>query len=190
MGFDLNDLAWRLFSGKVAYFIDFFIVPPIIAALLVWNSLVFGRDHAGQILIAFAGGLLLWTFVEYFIHRLLFHHVWPLKQMHDLHHENPEALYGAPPFLGPVLIFALVDAPLEYLDQGWAAAATAGVMAGYFLYISHHYLDHAKPRFMARVLARSRRRHMLHHHADKDTNFGVSTSLWDHVFRTEFKGRH
>lgn len=189
MGHSLNDLAWRFLKGKVVYFLDYFIVPPIVAALLVWNAHLFGWQHTSTIVLAFIGGFLFWTLAEYIIHRWLFHHIWPLKPLHDLHHEHPEDLYGAPSCIAPLLIFALILAPLYQWHLSWAWAATAGVMAGYYAYIGFHYLEHARPDFLKRTLARARRRHMLHHYADPNKNYGVSTSLWDHVFGTEFKGR-
>jgi sterol desaturase/sphingolipid hydroxylase (fatty acid hydroxylase superfamily) len=59
----------------------------------------------------------------------------------------------------------------------------AGVIVGYLSYEVIHYAIHRVP--WARRLLRPLASHHLHHHyADPSRCFGVSSPLWDWVFRT------
>jgi sterol desaturase/sphingolipid hydroxylase (fatty acid hydroxylase superfamily) len=72
--------------------------------------------------------------------------------------------------------FKLVLGDLTY-------AFTPGFMAGYAGYLSVHYIVHAyqPPKNMFKTLWIN---HSIHHYKDPDVAFGVSSPLWDHVFRT------
>jgi sterol desaturase/sphingolipid hydroxylase (fatty acid hydroxylase superfamily) len=64
----------------------------------------------------------------------------------------------------------------------------AGFIVGYLCYDGTHYaVHHFRP--TTRVGRWVRRHHMLHHHADHDGGFGVSSPLWDLVFRTMPRSR-
>ena len=43
---------------------------------------------------AFAVGALLWTLVEYLLHRYILHHLPYIKEMHEAHHNEQDALVG------------------------------------------------------------------------------------------------
>jgi len=59
----------------------------------------------------------------------------------------------------------------------------AGFVVGYLFYDgTHYYVHHFVP--ATRWGKFLRRHHMTHHHADHDGGFGVSSPLWDLVFRT------
>ena len=59
----------------------------------------------------------------------------------------------------------------------------AGFILGYLVYDGSHYAIHHF-RMRSGFLLLIKKHHMLHHHADHDGGFGVSSPLWDHVFRT------
>ena len=60
-----------------------------------------------------------------------------------------------------------------------------GFVFGYLLYGSMHYAIHAwKPPF--KWMKALWRNHHLHHYKNEELGFGVSTTLWDHVFGTMF----
>ncbi len=65
---------------------------------------------------------------------------------------------------------------------------TAGIQIGYLLYEFTHSACHFMPMkwFYA---AHLKRHHAIHHHRDETVNFGVTTSIWDTLFRTTWKGR-
>ena len=69
--------------------------------------------------------------------------------------------------------------------NGWRHGVFAGIVLGYMVYdLLHYYLHHGKPR--SRMLRALRAHHSKHHHNPRfrDKKFGVSTTLWDHVFGT------
>lgn len=140
----------------------------------------------------FAGGLFLWTLIEYLLHRVLFHYQakseWGKKTMrliHGIHHQFPndtDRLVIPPLFAFWVMV---VFGGVYYLAMGWWAAIPflAGGITGYMYYDFVHYsTHHLKPRTpWARA---QRRRHLLHHYKYPDACFGVSTGLWDWIFGT------
>jgi dihydroceramide fatty acyl 2-hydroxylase len=140
----------------------------------------------------FTGGLLVWTLAEYFLHRFLFHWsndtTWGKRIhfiLHGVHHDFPHdkdrlvmPLGASIPiggifFLGFIVTMGLVRAVPFF----------GGFIIGYLAYDGTHYAVHhftqrtAIGRFV-------KRHHMLHHHADHSGGFGVSSPLWDLVFRT------
>ena len=59
----------------------------------------------------------------------------------------------------------------------------AGFLIGYLIYdYMHYYLHHSVPR--TKLGKRLREQHMRHHFQDHRYGFGVSSPLWDAVFRT------
>jgi sterol desaturase/sphingolipid hydroxylase (fatty acid hydroxylase superfamily) len=138
----------------------------------------------------FALGVLAWTLVEYTMHRFLFH--LPAKSeraklfafvLHGHHHvtpDEPDRLAATPVQFGSL---ALLMAGLWQLalGHGWMIAM-AGTMSGYVAYEAVHYLAHhgPPPAFLRAFV----RHHMRHHYERPDRNWGISSPLWDFVFRT------
>ena len=86
----------------------------------------------------------------------------------------------------PSLILASAFFGVFYLAIGKAAIAFfPGFMLGYLIYGSMHYAIHAwNPPF--KWMKGLWRNHHLHHYKHADMGFGVSSTLWDHVFGTMF----
>ena len=69
------------------------------------------------------------------------------------------------------------------LGRAIGEPAFAGFVVGYLFYDgTHYYVHHFVP--TTRWGKFLRRHHMTHHFADHDGGFGVSSPLWDVVFRT------
>ena len=80
-------------------------------------------------------------------------------------------------------ISAVIYVELHRIFPLTTAPGFAGGLLGYLLYDLSHYAMHRGPsRF--EFFNRLRRRHMQHHYATPERWYGVSTPLWDHVFRT------
>ncbi len=126
-------------------------------------------------------GLLLWTLIEYLLHRFVLHRLPPFRHWHARHHERPRALICGPTLLSSVLIAVLVAAPAwAALGAAQAQALTLGLVLGYLAYgVVHHSAHHGGG---GRWMQARRRWHALHHHAPVPAGYGVSTGLWDHVF--------
>lgn len=140
-----------------------------------------------------AGGLLVWTLTEYFLHRYVFHWTndtpWGRRVhflLHGVHHDFPnDSDRLVMPLLTSVPL-AVIFYTLFYFAFGGARLAEpfyAGFAMGYLCYDGTHYAVHHFKQ-TSRIGKFLKRHHMLHHHADHSGGFGVSSPLWDLVFGT------
>ena len=181
-------------------FLDFFsrihpAVPALIFGPLIVALLVLGeRDGQGGLeLVGLAcAGLVLWTFSEYWLHRKVFH--WdpdhPLGHrlhfiIHGIHHDHPNDRLRLVMPPGASIPLAALFFGLFWLLVGIPTALPlfAGFLIGYLLYdYTHYYLHHVVPQ--SALGKRLREQHMRHHFQDHRFGYGVSSPLWDIVFRT------
>jgi len=161
---------------------------------VVLLALYYGASYKGiskeKEAILFISGVFFWTLFEYMMHRFLFH----MKvirngaqkiiyTMHGVHHEFPrdrERLFMPPV---PSIVVSSLIFLLFYGLMGWMALAFfSGFLIGYLLYGSMHFAIHAfaPPKFLKALW----RNHHLHHYQTDDKGFGVSSILWDIIFRT------
>lgn len=189
---------------------------PVITVMLVLAV----RAGQGPLLIAglVAGGALVWSLLEYVIHRFLFHPpqwvedetravtaslapgqavipalpTWRHKfyfLVHGVHHDYPNDS-------GRLVMPPSVSIPLavifyflfQWLIGPLTPAAFAGLVGGYLAYDTTHYLTHHGPGHSA--LGRyQKKRHFRHHYYDSTRNFGVSSPLWDLIWGTMGRNR-
>lgn len=162
---------------------------PIMALMLYYGYSYKGLSIGWEILF-FVIGALFWSLFEYLMHRYLFHFVADSKRaqkfiytMHGVHHEYPrdkERLFMPPV---PSLIIATLLFLIFYSILGWTVLAFfPGFLLGYIMYGSMHFAIHAfaPPAFLKALW----RNHHLHHYKCPDKGFGVSSVLWDIIFRT------
>lgn len=142
-------------------------------------------------LITFILGLLIWSLVEYLIHRFPFH-VKPKSKLgrqivysaHGNHHDDPfDPLRGVMPIAPAILYISIlyglfyVIIPMKFLN-----AFFASFLIGYLLYDGiHYYTHHGKPK--SKLGKYLRRIHLVHHVHD-DVMYGISSPLWDILFGT------
>lgn len=139
----------------------------------------------------FVVGLLIWTFVEYTLHRFLFHFEFKGKigsrihfLIHGVHHDYPQdgtrlvmpLLVSIPLAFLFYFLFKFVFSPYHY-------ASFSGIVLGYVCYDSLHYAFHHFP-MKGKISSFLKKYHLVHHYLNPDSGFGVSTPLWDFVFRT------
>jgi sterol desaturase/sphingolipid hydroxylase (fatty acid hydroxylase superfamily) len=139
----------------------------------------------------FALGLLIWTFVEYVMHRWVFHYQpssrWGKKLhflMHGVHHDYPQdaSRLVMPPVIS--IPFCVIFSGLFLGVLGRLMPAPfAGFLFGYLCYDMIHYATHhlSMKRGMWLWL---KQYHMRHHYKDDHIGYGVSSPLWDFVFGT------
>lgn len=170
---------------------------PIIAFMLYYSNVNLHVGWAG-VLLSFLSGAFVWTFFEYMIHRFAFHYMAESERavkfvylIHGNHHEYPrdkERLFMPPV---PSLIIATVFFSL-FFGIAYPFGMTTyifsffpGFLLGYLMYGTMHYAIHAwnPPYKWMKPLWRN---HHLHHYKDTQQGFGVSSTLWDHVFGTMF----
>lgn len=159
--------------------IIYFSYRPIQANLLFW-------------LLGFIFGGFLWTIIEYFMHRFLFHYEPKYDKVrkifyliHEIHHAYPR---DSTRLVTPPIVSLLFVVMFYFFYQRIFGANSAAIFSGtlflYLIYETGHYAIHhynSKNRF-ARYL---KRHHLAHHYLDNKNYFGVTSPLWDFVFCTK-----
>lgn len=139
----------------------------------------------------FLVGLLAFSLVEYLMHRYLFHmevYTEARKKMqyimHGVHHEFPKDKDRlAMPPLASLTIATTLLFLLRFIMQDYVFAFLPGFLCGYAGYLFVHYIVHAfqpPKNFFKRLWVH----HGIHHYKDNEKAFGVSSPLWDYIFRT------
>jgi 4-hydroxysphinganine ceramide fatty acyl 2-hydroxylase len=190
----------RMFESD---FIEFFsrvhpVTPLLLYVPVIAYMLYVSLWHQKLPILAIAGlfllGVLLWTLVEYLIHRYIFHYE-PKSHLgkrlhyiiHGVHHDYPNdarRLVMPPSISVPlaVLFYILFLLIFGHLAPG----VFAGLVFGYVCYDMLHYATHHFP--MKRGLwLWLKQYHLRHHYKDDDAGFGISSPLWDFVFGTTRK---
>lgn len=170
---------------------------PILSFMLYFSASSLGLTGS-QIILTFIAGIFFWTLFEYAIHRFVFHFFAESERaskivyvIHGNHHEYPrdkERLFMPPV---PSLLLASSVFSLMYLVgylfgiTGYVFVFFPGFVIGYLTYGTMHYAIHAwNPPF--KWMKALWRNHHLHHYKNEELGFGVSSTLWDHVFGTMF----
>ena len=175
--------------STIGYYADFYVYPLLLAALAVASFSVSPPASPPIWIGAVFAGLLLWTLVEYVIHRLVLHKVAYFRDLHEQHHQDPAALIGTPTWISLSLLFFVVFLPAwVVLGPALGCGFTFGMTAGYFAYGFAHYGLHHWRLAPGHPLYSWKRAHALHHFRHDEGNFGVTTLFWDHVFGTALKG--
>lgn len=140
--------------------------------------------------IAWMGGWVLWTLVEYVLNRWLLHLpgssisiVDSIIQYHARHHDHPERIEYT--FIHPALVaFTVIPLLLWSLvmSSGAGLIATSGFLFGYLGFIVLHACEHHYVSPPLSFMKGLWQHHFLHHHNDAHAAFGVSTLWWDVLF--------
>ncbi|MBU6463482.1 MAG: sterol desaturase family protein [Proteobacteria bacterium] len=130
----------------------------------------FNAASVGDNSVSFVIGVIIWTLGEYLCHRFVLHYLAPLR--HRVHHTFPS------------------KAPDEFVWQIWicfgmlfwiiGGTVLAGVLGAYAYYLLIHHCAHQRPDLLPKTLLR----HHNSHHKFAKTNYGVTTTVWDHCFGT------
>ncbi|TPG11913.1 fatty acid hydroxylase family protein [Rhodanobacter glycinis] len=146
------------------------------------------RLHSGgplTALLAIGLGLFAFSFIEYFFHRWMFHTRVPLfEQGHRTHHEQPLGYDSLPFFLPAVVLLTLAGVFMLLMPTGFALLMAGAITFGYIIYgLSHFIIHHV--RFKHPWLRRWAGAHHVHHY-HPDSNFGLTTPLWDVLLGTRY----
>lgn len=144
-------------------------------------------------LLYFCCGLLSWTFMEYAVHRWFLHRhnmiasgSDPLRCWHRAHHATPEAPHRLPlPLPFSLTGYAMCLIVAWSWSQTWplAGLAATGWSLGYLAYEWLHRMYHlGTPQH--RISRALRRHHLIHHYAEPERAFGITTPFWDLFFWT------
>jgi sterol desaturase/sphingolipid hydroxylase (fatty acid hydroxylase superfamily) len=200
-----QDPPIRLFRSD---FLEFFShISPVAVAILwtpvtlffLWRGIVEARNGVAWYVLPIGVfvGWFIWTFVEYTMHRFIFHYhpsTERLKRVffmvHGVHHAQPMCrtrlvmppALSVPLALGFFGLFRLIV--ISALGaENWFNPVFTGFIGGYLVYdLMHYNLHHSRIKSGAFF---SLRKHHLRHHGRCDfLRFGVTMPLWDHVFGT------
>jgi len=178
------DCLLRMSRTRFNYWAEFAIDIPLGIALVLASQ----RRHDIPSLAAIPAillGLFIFSYIEYSIHRWLFHGSIPIiVQGHLAHHKNPLG-YDAMPFFLPGLVILGLTGTFVLLMPASYAYLQAGIMAfGYATYgLSHFSIHHV--RFRRPLVKRWAANHLIHHY-HPESNYGVTTPLWDIVVGTRY----
>ncbi|TAL90982.1 MAG: fatty acid hydroxylase family protein [Rhodanobacter sp.] len=178
------DAIARMSTTRTNYWAEFAVDAALCAVLLAagWRHL---DGSAWRAPLALVLGLFVFSFIEYLIHRWLFHtHIPLFEQGHRMHHEHPLGYDSLPFFLPPIVLLALAGLLVWLMPLGFALLLAGSITLGYITYgLSHFIIHHV--RFKQPLLRRWAGAHHVHHY-HPETNFGVTTLLWDIVFGTRY----
>ncbi|XP_050399080.1 fatty acid 2-hydroxylase [Patella vulgata] len=142
-------------------------------------------------------GVLLWSLVEYSIHRWVFHLKPPawspfLIRMHFLfhgqHHKSPmdQTKLVFPQMPATFLCINVFTIYCIILPLASALALLSGSILGYICYdLTHYYLHHGTP--TTAYYKSLKTYHMKHHYVNQSAGYGISSKLWDYPFNTLIK---
>lgn len=169
----------------------FVIWGPVVMYLL-WHAIGKYQPSLLMLLAHAALALFAWTFVEYVLHRFVFHYEFKSDFgkkvhffIHGVHHDDPSdpTRLVMPPAASIVLSIVFYQLFRVLLPESSVDIAFAFFVVGYLIYdYTHYWTHHGKPRteFGKKLKAH----HLRHHFVEHDTRWGVSSPLWDFVFGT------
>ena len=158
--------------------------------LLYW-SITTTSLSALQTVAMFLLGIISYTWVEYIVHRYLFHMPTYTKArqrmqyfIHGVHHEFPKDKdrLAMPPLVSVTIATVLLLLFRAILGD-LAFSFLPGFVVGYSGYLSIHYMIHMyqPPKNFFKTLWIN---HGIHHYKNGDVVFGVSSPFWDYVYGT------
>jgi 4-hydroxysphinganine ceramide fatty acyl 2-hydroxylase len=178
--------------SKVHFTVPLFIFVPVICWCIYksFETSIGFFTFSGLFVLA----LFIWTFVEYVMHRFLFHYMpdkpWALRMhfiFHGVHHDYPSDTKRLvlPPSVSIPLALGFYFLFKALLPVNYIYGFFPGFILGYLFYdISHYAIHHFN--FKGNIWKKIKQHHMLHHYQDPDKGYGVSSPLWDKIFRSDF----
>lgn len=171
-----------------------------IASVLAFRA--WTEDGIGVPLGLYLAGLGLWTILEYALHRFVFHWIPAnpslraiVDALHRQHHAAPkdlEFLFVRPFWVVSISILLTAAGTVLTGNLFLTGAVMCGVWTGFIAYEAVHHRIHlsSAPSNAGGWIESRRRAHFHHHFRNSRENFGVTTALWDHVFRTGATAQH
>ncbi|XP_061431946.1 fatty acid 2-hydroxylase-like [Lethenteron reissneri] len=181
-------LLWSVWCNRELARGDTALHPPLLTSV----SVTVGQEWFPFL---FLLGMFIWSFVEYSLHRFLFHMTPPANNyylitlhflLHGQHHKSP--------FDGSRLVFPPLPASLFValfyigfrlaLPSAVTGSLMVGGLAGYVIYdLTHYYLHYGAPR-RGTYLYHLKAYHVKHHFEHQKLGFGITSKLWDFPFQT------
>jgi 4-hydroxysphinganine ceramide fatty acyl 2-hydroxylase len=167
------------------------IFSPVIG-FLIWQAHKVFSTPSLSILFLFFSGVLFWTLFEYALHRYVFHFEPEdrfLKRIHFLihgiHHAYPRdsRRLVMPPSVSIPLSLGIYWICTKIFTPNTLPPFFAGFLFGYLCYDMVHYGIH-NLNITNKFWMTIKKHHYRHHYSDKTHGFGVSSPLWDLIFKS------
>nr|XP_057930976.1 fatty acid 2-hydroxylase [Doryrhamphus excisus] len=151
--------------------------------------------HKYSFLVFFLLGWFLWSFIEYCIHRFVFHmkppaHNYYLITLHFLlhgqHHKSPfdGSRLVFPPGLASLVVGTFYTILCSLLPEIIAISVFTGGLCGYVVYdMIHYYLHYGSPK-KGSYMYSLKAYHVKHHFEHQRAGFGITSKFWDRPFHT------
>ncbi len=184
--------GWMEALSKVHFSVPLFIFIP---AIIYFSAMAFSNGIAPlEFVLYFILGLAVWTATEYLLHRFIFHYH-PTSDFgkrihfifHGVHHDYPKdkKRLVMPPSASIPLATLFYFLFSLFLTKVHLFAFFPAFLLGYLVYDMLHYAMHHY-NFKSGIMKEIKQHHMLHHYQDPNHGYGVSSSLWDIIFRSGF----
>ncbi|MCU0343931.1 MAG: sterol desaturase family protein [Ignavibacterium sp.] len=139
-------------------------------------------------------GLFIWTITEYLLHRFIFHLELKGKIgarihfiFHGVHHDYPSdsRRLVMPPSVSIPLATLFFFLFKFLIGDIFVFPFFAGFLVGYLFYDITHYAIHHFNMHSKFWLA-IKNHHIKHHYQDPAKGYGVSSPIWDYIFKTHY----
>ncbi|NWI01087.1 FA2H hydroxylase, partial [Tichodroma muraria] len=199
------------FLSKTAWYVVFMVWTPVVLYLswVSYTSLAQGNTrlfssftteysipvHKYYFPFIFLLGMILWSLLEYLIHRFVFHMKPPASNyylitlhflLHGQHHKSPfdSSRLVFPPVPASLVIGFFYGVLRLLLPEVLGLSVFVGGLCGYVVYdMMHYYLHYGSPK-KGTYLYGLKAYHVKHHFEHQKAGFGISTRFWDYPFRT------
>ena len=179
--------------SRVHFTVPLIIYVPIIGYLI--TAAFLNQITLFNFLLYFILGFFVWTITEYLLHRFIFHYQ-PTSMIgrrlhfifHGVHHDYPKdamRLVMPPSASIPLAILFYFLFSLVIKNTNYLYTFFSGFITGYLCYDMVHYAIHHH-NFNNKILKKIKHHHMLHHYSDATKGYGVSSFLWDVIFKSGF----
>ena len=182
------------FFSKVHWTVPLFIYIPVIG-IFFYYSITNHNLPVLEMLELILAGVVAWTFTEYMLHRFVFHYHATSdfgKKItfifHGVHHDYPNDTKRLvmPPSVSIPLAVGFFFLFKSMLGPVAIAPFFIGFIAGYLFYdISHYAIHHFN--MHGKFWLAIKNHHMRHHYKNPKKGYGVSSPIWDVVFRTNYE---
>uniref|UniRef100_A0A8C3Q3U2 Fatty acid 2-hydroxylase n=1 Tax=Geospiza parvula TaxID=87175 RepID=A0A8C3Q3U2_GEOPR len=199
------------FLSKTAWYVVFMVWTPVVLYLswVSYTSLAQGNTrlfasftteysipvHKYYFPFIFLLGMILWSLLEYLIHRFVFHMKPPASNyylitlhflLHGQHHKSPfdSSRLVFPPVPASLVIGFFYGVLRLLLPEVLGLSIFVGGLCGYVIYdMMHYYLHYGSPK-KGTYLYGLKAYHVKHHFEHQKSGFGISTRFWDYPFQT------
>ncbi|NXQ46967.1 FA2H hydroxylase, partial [Catharus fuscescens] len=199
------------FLSKTAWYVVFMVWTPVVLYLswVSYTSLAQGNTrlfssftteysipvHKYYFPFIFLIGMILWSLLEYLIHRFVFHMKPPASNyylitlhflLHGQHHKSPfdSSRLVFPPVPASLVIGFFYGVLRLLLPEVLGLSVFVGGLCGYVIYdMIHYYLHYGSPK-KGTYLYGLKAYHVKHHFEHQKSGFGITTCFWDYPFRT------